>query len=174
MEYSIPKQYRLQVKPGENGSVTSSAYDLYQNDGSTVTLTAVPNAGYKFAGWNGDVTSTDATINVKMDSHKHINAAFTSIATGAQSIETKNQNHFICYPTITSGLLTARWEASSNSSSEISISDLNGKEYTHINDIKTFSGSNDYELDISCLSPGMYICKLLSDKNISTLKVIKF
>lgn len=45
----------------EEGCWTGDYYTDY-----SVTLTAVPSEGYTFAGWSGDVTSSDATITVPL------------------------------------------------------------------------------------------------------------
>lgn len=44
----------------------------------TVSITATPNLGATFVGWSGDVTSTNATISVLMDSNKELTATFES------------------------------------------------------------------------------------------------
>jgi len=44
---------------------------------TTVELTATPAAGWNFAGWSGDATGSDPTIQINMDSDKHIVANFT-------------------------------------------------------------------------------------------------
>ncbi len=50
--------------------------DLYAG-GSTVSLTAVPDAGYGFTGWSGSVTSTDNPLSLRIfDSDQAITANF--------------------------------------------------------------------------------------------------
>lgn len=45
-----------------------------------MTLTAVPDEGYEFVGWSGDVTSSDATIDVELDKEVvSLNAIFKKI-----------------------------------------------------------------------------------------------
>ena len=45
-----------------------------------MTLTAVPDEGYEFVGWSGDVTSTDAAIDVELDKEVvSLNAIFKKI-----------------------------------------------------------------------------------------------
>ncbi len=64
-----------------NGSVSASpnpstgTYD----DGSVVTLTATPDAGYEFTGWSGDASGNSNPVNVTMDSDKTVTAAFQRI-----------------------------------------------------------------------------------------------
>jgi uncharacterized repeat protein (TIGR02543 family) len=62
------------INPAEGGSISTvnSTYDA----GSEVTITATPATGYVFDHWEGDVTSTDATITITMDSDKHFTAVF--------------------------------------------------------------------------------------------------
>ena len=45
---------------------------------STVTVTAVPNEGYAFAGWAGDVTGSQSQITVQMTKDVHLWANFVS------------------------------------------------------------------------------------------------
>lgn len=66
------------------GSVTSvpvgiacgSACSLDVPPATTVTLTAVPAAGQRFAGWGGDCTGTDATTSVRMSAARRCVARF--------------------------------------------------------------------------------------------------
>ena len=69
-------QYSLTVTAGSGGSVSTSGgtYD----DGSSVSITATPNDGYEFAGWNGS-NSTSSTISLTIDSNTIIEALFTEI-----------------------------------------------------------------------------------------------
>jgi hypothetical protein len=53
--------------------------------GSTVTLAAVPDAGYRFVGWSGDITADQSPTTILVDSGKEIVAHFTAI-TGWPSI----------------------------------------------------------------------------------------
>ncbi len=47
--YTIPATYTITANAGEGGTVTGSGTYIV---GETATLTAVPNNGYKFTGWN--------------------------------------------------------------------------------------------------------------------------
>lgn len=44
--------------------------------GETATLTAVPDAGYQFAGWSGDLTGTSNPASVVMNGDKTVTATF--------------------------------------------------------------------------------------------------
>ena len=61
-----PKKYTLTVQPNNTsyGSVTGGG--SYEN-GSSATLTATPNTGYKFVKWNDGNTSATRTVTVSSD-----------------------------------------------------------------------------------------------------------
>ncbi|MFL2632583.1 MAG: lectin-like domain-containing protein [Candidatus Marivariicella sp.] len=73
------KKYRLSVVAKGNGSVKEELVSAGRGDyssGSVVKLTAVPDTGYYFTGWSGDVTGTDNPIDVTVGSEKEITATF--------------------------------------------------------------------------------------------------
>lgn len=51
------------------------------NKGSTVTLTAIPDVGYKFSGWTGGCRGTATTCTVSMSAAKSVTATFRPIFT---------------------------------------------------------------------------------------------
>ena len=69
-------QYSLTVTSGTGGSVSTSGGTY--NDGSSVSITATPNDGYEFSGWNGS-NSTNSTISVTINSNTIIEALFTEV-----------------------------------------------------------------------------------------------
>ena len=58
-----------------NPNPTNGTY----TDGTTVTLTAMPNAGYEFIGWSGDVSGTTNPLNITMDADKTVTAMFAIV-----------------------------------------------------------------------------------------------
>ena len=73
---SKPK-HTLTVNVVGEGTVLpiSGSYDA----GSTVTLTAKPETGWKFVGWSGDITSTDNPLDVTITKNMTITALFEKI-----------------------------------------------------------------------------------------------
>ena len=83
-EVEVPS-YRLEVEvnPTAAGRVTLSL-DLveYEEGGSTV-LTALPEEGYEFDGWTGDVESMENPVTVTLYSDMTIRALFKAVDGGA-------------------------------------------------------------------------------------------
>ncbi len=63
---------------GANGSVAVSPLQPSYNPGSTVTLTATPDAGFAFAGWSGDASGAVNPLGVTMSADKSIIASFVA------------------------------------------------------------------------------------------------
>lgn len=62
------------------GGTTDPIPGIYTYDeGSEVTITAIPDAHYRFTGWSGDVSSTDNPVTITMNSDKSITANFIRI-----------------------------------------------------------------------------------------------
>ncbi len=86
--------YTLTITIVGNGSVdvsgtgvsgTSSPYTV--DEGSSVTLDAVPDSGYLFDGWSGDLSGTNDPETIAMNSDYNITATFienTQTGTGTQ------------------------------------------------------------------------------------------
>ena len=72
------KRYLLSViaSPTEGGSVSPTS-ELYDSD-SLVTIVATPADGYDFVSWSGDVSGSEPTISITMDSDKEAVAVFAA------------------------------------------------------------------------------------------------
>ena len=71
-------QYTLAVTSAEGGGVSSTGgtYD----DGTSVSITATPNEGYEFVGWNGTDMSS-STITIMLTANTTIEALFSQVST---------------------------------------------------------------------------------------------
>jgi hypothetical protein len=76
---SCARTYTLTVTAGANGKVTKSPDAMTYDSGVAVTLTAVPNSGYKLKSWSGDVAGTSPTMTVTMTANKTVTAAFVDV-----------------------------------------------------------------------------------------------
>ena len=76
--FMVPPILTVDVDPAGSGIVTiTPAQPPDGYDARTmVTLNAMPNAGYTFDYWSGDVSSTDESTTMTMDSNKTVTAHF--------------------------------------------------------------------------------------------------
>jgi uncharacterized protein (TIGR03437 family) len=72
---SFQTQYALTVASDHGGTVSPGAG--WQNSGASVTLTATPQAGYVFSGWEGACTGTGA-CTIAMNGPKSVKADFST------------------------------------------------------------------------------------------------
>ena len=74
--YPVPiiSSYILVVNGAPEGNATGGGE---WSIGTPVTLTATPNPGYLFAGWVGDLNSTDANVILSPTGNLEVNATFT-------------------------------------------------------------------------------------------------
>jgi len=84
-----------------NGSVTLDPPGGEYNEGTVVTITAIPFLGYKFSNWEGDLSGTMNPMSIKMNADKNVIAKFIPIPNF--SLKTNTTNGFIfVYPSATS------------------------------------------------------------------------
>jgi PKD repeat protein len=69
-------QYRLTVNIAGDGSVTVDPDHGTYDAGTKIQLTPVPDAGWAFNGWSGDLNGYGNPIHIFMDSDKTITATF--------------------------------------------------------------------------------------------------
>jgi len=78
-----PTTYMLTVNanPTAGGTVSRNPNQTNYNAGTSVTVTARPNGGYRFVNWAGASSSTDTAVTVAMNSNLTLTANFTLIET---------------------------------------------------------------------------------------------
>ena len=73
-------KHTLTVEVDGSGHTAPIAGIHSYNEGATVSLTATPDSGWQFYGWNGKVVNPDSAIAaVIMDSDKNVTASFSQI-----------------------------------------------------------------------------------------------
>jgi hypothetical protein len=80
--------YTLIVNNDGNGTVSIEPQDTIYEEGTVVTLTAVPNTGFKFSYWSGDLDSELSVASIIMDGNKTIMANFAEITTPCENPDT--------------------------------------------------------------------------------------
>ncbi len=68
--------YSLLVTSGNGGTASTTAVGDSALAGSRITLTAVPDPGYSFAGWTGDINTQTQPLSLLMDQNYVIEANF--------------------------------------------------------------------------------------------------
>jgi len=69
----------LALVAGTGGTTNPEPGSHTYDYGTLVSVTALPNSGYKFSGWAGDASGTTNPINITMDADKTITATFSTI-----------------------------------------------------------------------------------------------
>ncbi len=75
-----------------NGSVTRTPDKAAYNDGETVTVEAVADAGYEFSGWSGDLSGSTNPATVTMSGDKSVTANFSVLAPTTYTLNTSGTN----------------------------------------------------------------------------------
>jgi len=75
--------------------------DVY-TAGTQITLTATPDSGWAFAGWSGDLNTSDAIEHLTMDANKVVTATFTQepVITHTLTITTTGNGSGVVTPTV--------------------------------------------------------------------------
>ena len=74
--------YSLTVTTSGSGSVSRSAAGPSYPGGTSVTLTAIPAAGYDFAGWGGDMGGVTNPLTVRVTANMTVTAKFIVSGSG--------------------------------------------------------------------------------------------
>lgn len=75
----LQNTYRINASVVGQGTIQRNASEPYQL-GDVVNLTALPQAGWSFAGWSGDLSGTSNPATLTMDANKSVTATFTQLS----------------------------------------------------------------------------------------------
>jgi len=109
----VPTIYTLSVSvsPSEAGSVSPSGGEY--EEGTQVTLTAVPASGYTFDYWGGNASGSSTTITITMDSDKSVIAHFKAADVTSPVISEVDISH------ITESNATINWVTDEPATSQV-------------------------------------------------------
>ncbi|MDK2950424.1 MAG: hypothetical protein PWQ77_89, partial [Kosmotogales bacterium] len=82
-----PETYSLTINTDGQGDVTVNPEKAEYEDGDNVQLTAVPDEGWQFDHWEGDLTGDVNPSFITMNSNKNITAVFTEIPNTPPTIQ---------------------------------------------------------------------------------------
>ncbi|MFN2396930.1 MAG: malectin domain-containing carbohydrate-binding protein, partial [Bacteroidales bacterium] len=72
------KQFYTLSTSAANGSIALNPAGGYYEEGTLVNVTAIPNSGYTFSGWQGDLSGIENPVTIVMDTDKNILAKFSN------------------------------------------------------------------------------------------------
>ncbi|MBN1187387.1 MAG: T9SS type A sorting domain-containing protein [Bacteroidales bacterium] len=139
--------------------------------GDTVTLAPIPEAGWSFTGWTGDIESSDSVITVIMDSNIVLAANFTK-SSGISTINALVINNISVIPNPFSKNAHIHFELTQPGKISINLYDINGCRTNIINDQMYAAGINKAHLDKGELQPGIYFIEVISNSCRKYTKVI--
>ena len=129
VEKGYVPQYDLTINVSGSGQVTQTPQGTSFDEGTVVTLTALPEADHRFVGWSGSSQGNAATISVTMNANKTVTATFTPIGGGSCDGETA-----ISMPFSHKGAGTYCWVASGSvdniNSYNMDYLEINGQDFT--------------------------------------------
>jgi xylan 1,4-beta-xylosidase len=76
-EQPSAKEYSLTVAVIGNGTTAPAPGTYNYNEGDWVTVTAIPDYGWKFDQWSGDASGNNVTTVIHMDGDKNVIASFS-------------------------------------------------------------------------------------------------
>lgn len=159
----IPPSYTLTLGESPNGSITLDPPGGTYDEGTVVTLTAVPDQGYAFAEWGGDASGSVNPGTITMDGDKTVSAVFTD-ATGVD--EFNSAPSLLMYPNPANSELHIRVHNLGNNNAEIMLRDVVGKAVYH----QLHSGL-EITIDVSSLDAGIYFMQMKAGDHVITRKL---
>ncbi len=182
--YAANTTYLITIKYGFNlTAATNDTVAFYVHPAASVTLTEPTPANYTVNNLGG-VAGSDATeinafflrqgaatdsIALTIDGIR-VATTWSGSLTKTSSVKSLETSNFKVYPTITSGLVNLSFDKMMGSTADVSVVNVQGqvvltKKYAHTEGVQP--------LDLSQLTTGTYIIRLVSDKAISTQMIEK-
>jgi len=155
-----------------NGSVQVIPKQETYNRGASVVLVATADEGFEFAGWEGDLNSSNNPIGFIMDGDKNITAVFKEItSTGVQFINDSLQNGLIrIFPNPFTTESTIQYRLNRASQVKLTIYNSLGRHIATLADEYQTAGSHSViwipeDAEGKRLAGGLYIIRLVTDNN---------
>jgi hypothetical protein len=145
-----------------NGSITPNSGSYLK--GSNLTITAIPNADYKFSSWSGDVVSTVNPLSIVIDSDKNIVANFISTITSIA--EETSDSSINVYPNPTKNNITVEVLDADLENGSIKVYDCMGRE---INNTKISNSKTNFDLKGES---GIYFIKIYNNGTSFVRKIL--
>lgn len=164
----IPESYTL-ATDATNGSVTLDPAGGTYEDGTEVTVTAVPDEGYEFTEWTGDLSGSDNPATITIDGDKSVTAVFEVITSTGVLQSNKQTNLGRNYPNPFSVETTIPYQLSEAVHVSLTIYNILGEKVNTLVNGHQPAGSYAVEWNVADsngqLPNGIYFYRLVVDHN---------
>jgi hypothetical protein len=161
-----------------NGTVIQDPNLPYYPRGSSVILTAVPDPGWTFLYWSGNLGGTQNPDTIIMNGDKTVNAYFGSTGVEEGHLTSTTGNHFSITPNPSSGTVSMRYQTANASRVDLLIYDASGQLVRSYYS-ETSIPNQEYEMVWQGedntgrkLPGGVYFAKFKAGEYIETVKVL--
>ncbi|MCF8379240.1 MAG: InlB B-repeat-containing protein [Bacteroidales bacterium] len=164
-----------------NGAINPDPVGSTYSEGTVVTLTPIPDSGYEFLEWNGDITGSENPTTITMDAVKNITAVFNEVT----SVYSKSYNTSLItmleeiYPNPFSLNTTIPYRLSEATSVKLSIYNSLGQIVSVL--VNEYQEAGQYKVvwyprdkTGNPLPKGIYICQLETNNYLVQTKKIVF
>lgn len=117
----------LTVNVVGNGTVLKEPDLPYYPRGSSVQLTAVPDPGWAFSFWSGNLWGSTNPATIVMNGDKTVTANFTYVGVEENKLGLIAGNHFTITPNPSSGTVSIQYQTAAPARAEITIYDASGQ-----------------------------------------------
>ena len=162
----FPNTYFKMNTSATNGSIEMSVTDTAYLAGTEITLTAVPDSGYEFVQWTGDVSSTKSEIVITMNADKNIEAQFAEIV----SVQSKINEGISVFPVKFKDFVTVTFPDDSQVSRSIEIFNISGH---HLKTYRIEPDQDKIVINTSSLLDGVFILRIHNGSDILSQTIIK-
>ena len=162
-------QHTLTIEESLHGRVyLSKEQSLYDYE-TIISLYAVPDDGYEFVGWGGDISGSNQEQSLIMNTDKYISATFDIIEDILDQSVTVQLSNF---PNPFSDFTTIEYSINNNSKVMLTVYNAMGDVIEVLVDDYKIAGSYNVKLDASNLIEGIYFYQLRGDFNTITKKIL--
>ena len=173
--FENPNALLLTINSG-NGTVQVTPAQESYSRGASVILIATPDKGYKFVGWEGDITGSDNPKGLVIDRNKNIKAVFSEITstidfTGNSTQTILMQN----YPNPFSAETTIQYTLNNASDVKLTVYNVLGHQVVGLVDEYQQAGSHSVTWQANDskgkqIAGGLYIYRLETGNNVIQMK----
>ena len=154
--------YSLAVTVVGNGSIeVSPLADTYQ-EGTVVSLVAIPESDFQFAGWGGDISGTEEQINITMTNDLAVIATFGKILSVQENESSNTVYDLKVIPNPVDSQAIIEYQLPKGFTSLLlTFHDVSGKKVDELIITNTSPGKDQIEWFVpKGLKPGLYFLKL--------------